>query len=166
MVSLLSIFIGAIYETVIVGLRAVNAADEREDVRGQLFSALDRLTRETRMARNVDHATDQQFQFDMDTDGDGASTGAEQNVDYEVIGGVLTRAANGGSAVTIVRSLTSLDFNYLKNGSVTEYSTCDATSSCSSQCCRTDVRAVLITASATRDQETISMTSAAFLDNM
>ena len=40
-VSLLSIFIGTVYESVVVGLRTVNAADEREDIRQQLAGALD-----------------------------------------------------------------------------------------------------------------------------
>lgn len=168
MVSLVSLFLGGVYETVITALRTAHAADQREDVRQQLAGALDRLTREARMARHVDQGDDDRFQFDADFDGDGDSSGSERNINYVVQSGTLTREASGVDEQTLIRNLASLDFNYLKAGSTTEYATCDSTSSCSSAavCCRADARVVLVTATVTRGTETISATTAAQLGNM
>ena len=154
-VSLLSIFIGTLYESVVVGLRTVNAADEREDIRQQLANALDLLVREANLASNVDNAEDQRLQFDADLDGNGTT---ENNVNYQVSSGDLQRVYSG-TTVTLVRDLTSLDFNYL------DTSGANVTTPVGSQPTRDTIRVVQITATATKDQETISLASAAYLRN-
>ncbi len=168
--TLLSFFFGAVYDTVIVGLRSVGSADTREDLRMQLTRALDRFTREVRMARNVTFAQDQQFQFDADFNADGNSTDpGEATINYQVSGTHLNRSQGGGSPVAVISNLSissPLDFNYYEQGSTTESATCDSTSSCGSNCCRSEVRVVVITTTVTRGNETISMTSSAFLGNM
>jgi len=168
-VTLLASFFGAVYETVIVGLRSVGSANTREDLRMQLARTLDRFTREVRMARNVNVALDQQFQFDADFNNDGLSTGNEVAINYQVSGTNLNRSQGGGSPVAVIRNLSisiPLDFNYYEQGSTAESATCDSTSSCGSTCCRSEVRVVVITATVTNGNETISMSSSAFLGNM
>ena len=124
-------------------------------LRQQLAGALDALTREASLANNVDNAEDQRFQFDADLDGNGTT---ENNVNYQVSGGDLQRVYNGAT-VTLVRDLTSLDFDYVD--------TTDANLAVpvSPQPTRDTIRVVQITATATKDQETISLASAAYLRN-
>ena len=158
--TLLALFAGGIYETVIVGFRAVNAAASRAELRQQLANALDRLTREASIAHNVDKAIDQRFQFDTDLDGDGSN---DNNVNYVVQNGGLDRVFSGAT-VTLVKNVSALDFDYIDlNG--TSNATCDSTSSCGSNCCRSEVRVVDITITATEHNETISLTSAVELRN-
>ena len=153
-VSLLAIFMGAVYETVLIGLRAVNAADEREDVRSQLTTALDLLTREAGIASNVDVAEDQRLQFDADLDGNGTT---ESDINYQVSGGDLQRVYNGAT-VTLARDLTSLDFDYTDpTGSALTAPVTGATLDI--------LRLVQVTATATKDNETLSLANAAFLRN-
>jgi len=158
-VSLFSIFAATVYESVITGLRTVNAADEREDIRQQLANTLERLTREASVASTVRTAQDGRFRFDGDLDGDGTveSTG-EQFVDFQVVGGELTRGAQGVSTVTVVRDLDSIEFAYVDvNGSTmtTPVSGGDVD----------DIRVVQVTITATQDQETMSVTGAVYLRN-
>lgn len=154
-VSLLSIFVGSVYESVVVGLRTANAADKREDIRQQLAGALEALTREASLASNVDNAEDQRLQFDADLDGNGTT---ENNVNYQVSSGDLQRVYSG-TTVTLVRDLTSLDFNYADSTGA------DLTTPVGSQPTRDTIRVVQITATATKDNETISLASAAYLRN-
>lgn len=171
-VSLLAVFIGAMYETVLTGLRAVNAGDERERLRMELTNALDRLTREASMARNVDRGRDTRFQFDADYDGDGSSSGSERDVNYnyDAANQALQRDNSGGSTITIASHVTSLDFDYLDSAGAPTYTSCDSTSGCGvagdGTCCRSEVRVVLITMTGTNDQETVSVTDAVALRNM
>lgn len=152
--SLLGLFIGAVYESVIVALRVVNAADEREDVRQQLANALDRLTREASLASTVVAAQDQRFQFDADLDGNGVN---ENNINYEVQSGDLQRAY-GGTTVTLVKDLTTLDFDYTDlNGANMTTPVPGANLD--------NTRVVQVTITATRDNEAISLATAAFLRN-
>ena len=160
-VSLLGIFFGAVYETLIAGLRTVNAGNDREALRQQLSNALDRLTREASAANNVDRAQDQRFQFDADLDGDGND---EDNINYVVQNGGLDREYSGDT-VTLVKNVSSLDFDYIdQNGA--SYGTCDSTSSCGSNCCRSEVRVVQITITGTRGNESMSVAGAAYLRDM
>ena len=158
-ISLLGIFMAAVQESVVYGLRTVNAADEREEIRRQLASALDRLTREARMARNVDNATSTRFQFDADFDGSGSSTGTERNINYEVQSGVLIREHSGGSVVTIVPKLTSLTYDYrdLNDADMTPPVTGGS---------RADIRVVQVTMTAVYDQESITVADSVYLTNM
>ena len=164
--SLLGLFIAAVYESVLVGLRTVNAADERERIRMELAVVLDRLTREASTARTVDRAQDARFQFDADYDASGSSTGTEDNVNYQYDGAtaVLQRSNAGGGTVSVARNVTSMDFDYIDDTGTT-FTSCDNTSSCGSQCCRSDVRVVLVTMTSTNDKETISVTDAVTLRN-
>ena len=153
-ISLLGLFIGAVYESVIVGLRVVNASDEREDIRQQLANALDLLLREGSLASNVDNAEDQRFQFDADIDGDGS---ANTNINYRVQSGDLQRVYSGDT-VTLVRDLASLDFDYVDlNGAAMTPPVTGAS--------RDNIRVVQVTATATRDNETISLANATHLRN-
>ncbi|MBI4598515.1 MAG: prepilin-type N-terminal cleavage/methylation domain-containing protein [Candidatus Omnitrophica bacterium] len=149
---LFAIFMGAVYETSIVGLRAANSADEREDLRTQMTRALDQMTREMASSYNVDVAQDQRFQFDArDIDGDGSN---DTNINYVVTSGDLLR----GSTL-LIRDLSSLDFDYVDADG-------DSMSTPVASGDRDEVRVVQITMTAVKDQETISLTAAAYLRNM
>ncbi len=155
--SLLTVFMGAIYETVIVGLRVAGGADTRENLRRQLAGALDRVTREGSLASNVDNAEGQRFQFDADLDGDGNT---ENNINYQVTGGALQRTYSG-TTVTLIAS-TALPsppaFNY------TDLNGADMGTPVSSGN-RHNIRVVRVTATVSSGNETISMTTAAYLRN-
>jgi prepilin-type N-terminal cleavage/methylation domain-containing protein len=153
-VSLLGIFFGAVYETAIVALRAVHAADGREDLRQQLAHALELLTREAALASNVDQAQDQRFQIDADIDGDG---GNETNINYRLQSGALERVHSGDTSY-LVRGVTSLDFDY-----VDENNAAMSTPVGSSD--RDDIRVMQVTITAVSGAESISLTSAAYLRN-
>ena len=153
--ALLALFFSGVYESVIVGLRVANASDERESIRQQLAHAMDLLTREGGVASNVDNAEDQRFQFDGDIDGDGSTN---NNINYQVSSGDLQRVYSGNT-VTLVKDLTSLDFDYVDlNGS-------NMTTPVTPAGTRDNIRVVQVTMTATSDQETISMTSAIYLRN-
>ena len=154
-VVLLGIFFGAVYETVIIGLRTANAADEREAIRQQLANAMDLLTREAALASNVDVAADQQFQFDADLNGDGTT---ENDVNYAVSGGDLQRTANGVT-LTLVRDLTALDFDYTDSGGSA------LSTPVGSQPTRDTIRVMQVSTTATNDDETLSLPGAAYLRN-
>ncbi len=151
---LVGVFGIVLYETVITGLRTVSAADDREEVRQQLTNALERLMREASVARDVGSAADHTFQFDADTDGNGM---VETNIEYRLSSGALERS-NSGTIVPLVRGVTALDFDYVDlNGST--MSTPVAVG------LRDTIRVVQMTITATRDNETIALASAAFLRN-
>lgn len=157
-ITLFGLFIGAVYETVIVGLRVVNAMDEREEIRQELSNALDRLTREARMARVVDLAQASRFRFDADFDGDGSSAGNEVDIDYQSQSGALVRM-RGSETLTLVKNVTSLGFDYIDlNGS-------ELTTPVSGPN-RPTIRVVEMTITATNDDESIAMTTSTFLTNM
>ena len=149
-VSLLAMFFGAVYETVITGLRVVHAADDRENIRLQMTKALDLLTRETMAAYNVDHSQTQRFQIDLrvqDADANGQADNLN-NINYQVVSGDLQR-----EGVILVGDLTSLTFTYLdSNGNTTTTAN--------------NVRVMQVTMSATRNSETISMSTATRLRNL
>ena len=159
--TLLGIFFGAVYETLIGGLRIVNAGSDRERLRQQLANTLDRLTREASAASNVDRAQDQRFQFDADLDGDGNN---EDNINYVVQNGGLDRVYSGDT-VTLVKNVSSLDFDYIDQNGTTN-ATCDSTSSCGSNCCRSEVRVVQITITGTVGSESMSVAGAVCLRDM
>ena len=152
---LLSIFFGAVYETVITGLRTASAADERETIRLELVRALDLMTREGGLASNIDNAEDQRFQFDADLDGNGTT---ENNINYQVSSGDLQRTYNG-TTVTLVGDLSALDIDYVDSSGAT------LTTPVSTQATRDTIRVAEITMTATKNNETISFTSAVYLRN-
>lgn len=152
---LLGIFFGTMHETLVVGLRTVHAGDQREDIRQQMANTMALLTREASLASNVDNAEDQRLQFDADLDGDGTT---ENNINYQVNSGDLQRIYNSAT-VTFVRDLTSLDIDYVDSGGST------LTTPVSSQATRDTIRVAQITMTATKENETISLTSAVYLRN-
>ena len=154
-VSLLAIFFGSVYETVIVGLRTANAADDREDVRQQAANALDRFVREASLAKVVRQATSQVFEFDADLTGDGT---AETNILYQLQNDAIVRTY-GGTTTTLVRSANtpSLTFAYFKQDRATWVSGTDALST---------IRVAQVTLTATKDTETLSLINAAYLRSM
>lgn len=153
--SLIGLFLGAVQESLVVGLRAANAADEREDVRLQVSNALDRLIRESSLASNVTRANDQQFQFDADLDGNGTT---ETAITYEVLNGDLQRSL-GGTSVTLIRDLSTLDFDYVDLNGTTMSTPVNPQSN------RDTIRLVQVTITATKDGETLSVADAAYLRN-
>ena len=148
--SMMGLFFGAIYETVLAGLRTVSAADDREEVRLRLTSAVDRLTREASVASNIDTAQAARFQFD---------TPSVNNIVYTYTSGtgILTRddASAGSPLVTILRNLTDFDFEYL---------TCLGTPYVSGNI--DIIRVAQVSATVTQGSETVSVSSAAYLRNM
>jgi prepilin-type N-terminal cleavage/methylation domain-containing protein len=154
-IVLMGIFMAAVQETIITGLRTVNASDEREDIRQQLANALEQLTREASPASNVDNADDQRLQFDADLDGNGTT---ENNINYQVTSGDLQRTYDAVT-VTLVRDLSSLDFNY------TNASGSAMTTPVGNQPDRDTIRVVEMTLSAARDGESISLDNAVYMRN-
>ncbi len=149
-IALLSVFFGAVFETVITGLRIVNGATDRENIRLQLTKAMDLLTREAMAAYHVDHALSNRFQFDLrvvDGNNDGQADNLT-NINYQVVNGALQR-----EGVILVGDLTSLTFTYLDTNG-------DSTSSAGS------VRVMQVTMTAVRNGETISLASATRLRNL
>ena len=152
--TLLGIFLGVAYESVIVGLRTVNAADERETVRQQLAAASDRLTRELDLASAVTTAQDQDVLFNADLDGDGT---AETNIEYRLQNATLQRLY-GGTTLTLAAGVTAFDLDYTDlNGTSLSAPVTGALLH--------NIRVAQITVTATKDNETLALASAAYLRN-
>lgn len=149
--SLLALFFGGVFETVIAGLRLTGLGDDHSRLQQQLAVTVDRLTREIMVAEDVDAAEDDRFQFD---------TPAVNNVeyDYDSAAGTLTRDDASTSAVVVLRNITSLDFNYVDTGGST-LTTPVAGSS------EDTIRVAQMTVTLTKGSTTLSMTSAAYLRN-
>jgi len=148
-ITLLASFFGAVYETVIVGIRSADSANDRETIRIQMMKTLDLLTREASAAYHVDNSTSSRFQFDMrigDTNGDGAAEN-QNNINYQVVSGSLQRAG-----VTILSSAT-VTFTYLDTNG-------NATSTAG------NVRVMQVTMSKTVEGETLSLSAATRLRNL
>jgi len=105
--GLAALLAGSVYESVAVGRRAVESAQE-EDLREQLAAAMELLTRELILASDVETAEDQRVQFGADLNDDGEP----ERVSYEAIGPTLVRRS-GTVSVTLLRGLNSFDLNYL-----------------------------------------------------
>ena len=151
-ISLMGLFMGAMQESLITGLRVVSAADRRETIRQLLASALERFARDASTASNVDRAQTDELQFD---------TPSVNNVEYayDSSAGTLTRD-DGSSTQIILRNLTTFDFDYvdcqgtLYTGTVSGGSTEES------------LRVVQVVATVTQSQETIAVARAVFLRNM
>ena len=151
-IMLMAIFFGTVYEVVIVGLHVATAADQREDVREQLANALERLSREASLASNVDVAEDQQLQFDADITADGT---IDQDIIYRVQNGDLERSYSGITTV-LARDLASWDFDYTDLNGTTLSTPVTGNN-------LNWLRVGLITASATRGTETVTLATAVCL---
>ena len=110
---LLGLFAAVVHESFIVGLRTVTAADERERIRKQLATAMDRITREASIASNVRNATATRFRFDADLDGDGSIEDPERRIDYEVESGDLMRDDDDAPNIDLIPDLTTATFTYI-----------------------------------------------------
>jgi len=151
--SLIGLFLGAMQESLITGLRAVSAADQREAIRQQLTSALERFARDAGAASNVDRAETDELQFDVPS---------VNNVEYIYDSGTdtLTRDDASSSVMTMLRNLTAFDFDYVDcqgtryTGTVSGGSTEDS------------LRMVEVIATVTQSQETITVAQTVFLRNM
>ncbi|MBI3324670.1 MAG: hypothetical protein HYZ92_05260 [Candidatus Omnitrophica bacterium] len=152
--ALMSLFVSTVYETVIIGLRQVGTGDDRETIRGQLTQALDLMTREASLASNVDNAEDQRLQFDADLDGNGTT---ENNINYQVVSGALQRQYNGTS-VTLITNATSFDFDF------TDLNGANMTTPVAGGSLH-DIRVAKITATATKNNDSLSVAGSVFFRN-
>ena len=155
-ILLCSGFLGTIYETVIVGLRAVHSADEREAIRQPLASAMDRFVREAAMAETVFQATAQVYQFRADINHDGAFQ-ASETITYQLVGSEFQRVTSLGT-VALVRNATALTFDYRDNNDA------DMTPPIAAGLLAS-IRVAQITLSATNHNETLSLASAVYTRN-
>lgn len=157
-VSLLAIFVGAVYESVIAGLRVVSASARREEVRGQLVFALERFTREVYLADDVDDAdqlegTDTgEFQFD---------TPSTNNIEYtyDASADTLSRRVGSGTAQIIARYVTSFDLDYYDSAGA-------QLSEPVSGSAEDTIRVVRVIVTAATGSETMSVATAAYLRSM
>lgn len=149
--ALLGIFFGAVYEVVIVGLRVVSATDDREELRQQLVSALERFAREASLADDVDDAASGQFRFD---------TPSMDDVEYTYDSGddTLSRDERDSAERVVLRRLTSFDFSYLDDDG-TQLSEPVASSA------EDDIRVVQVSATVSQGGEAITVNDAVFLRN-
>ena len=150
--SLLGLFMGVVQESVVVGLRATNSADKREEIRQQLAGALDHFTREAAMATNVDVATSVRFQFDTPDVND-------NNYVYDGTAQTLSHDDAASPNRVIVRNLTAFDFDYVDCVGTAYTGTVPGAA-------EDTLRVVQVTATVTKDNETISVANTAFLRNM
>ena len=150
--SLCGLFMSAVYEAVITGLRAVSAADRREAIRQQLTSALERMIRDAGAADGVDVADTDEFQFD---------TPSVNDVEYlyDSGGDTLSRDDAGSSQRVILRNLTAFDFSYV-DGNGAQLSEPVAGSA------EDTIRVVQVSATVTQGSEAITIEDAVFLRNL
>lgn len=151
-ISLLAIFFGGVFQTVVVGLRLTALGDDHSRLQQQLAATLDRLTREVMVAEDVDAAEDDRFQFD---------TPAVNNVeyDYDSAAGTLTRDDPASAPVVVLRNITSLDFNYVDSAGSTLTTPVGESS-------EDTIRVAQVTVTLTKASTTLSMTSAAYIRNL
>ncbi|MBI4323230.1 MAG: prepilin-type N-terminal cleavage/methylation domain-containing protein [Candidatus Omnitrophica bacterium] len=149
---LAGIFFGVVYDTVIIGLRAVNAADERETIRQELTSAMERFVRDAGTGNNVDSADTARFQFDTPSVNDVEYT-------YDSAAGTLSRDDAATSSRVILRDLTAFDFNFFDSAG-TQLSEPVAGSA------EDTIRVVEVTATVTKDQEALTVDHAVFIRNL
>ena len=149
---LTGIFFGVVYDTVIIGLRAVNAADERETIRQELTGALERFVRDAGTGSNVDSADTAQFQFDTPSVNDVQYT-------YDSAAGTLSRGDAATTQRIILRNLTAFDFNFFD-------STGAQLSEPVAPSAEDTIRVVEMTATVTKDQEVVTVAHAVFVRNL
>lgn len=150
--SLCGLFMGAVYEAVLAGLRAVSAADRREAIRQQLTSALERMIRDAGAADGVDAADTDEFQFD---------TPGVNDVEYLYDSGddTLSRDDAASSQRVILRNLTAFDFSYVdSNGAQLSEPVAGSAED--------TIRVVQVSATVTQGSEAITIEDAVFLRNL
>jgi prepilin-type N-terminal cleavage/methylation domain-containing protein len=160
-ISIVGILMSFAQESFVSSIRLCSSVSKREDLIAQLSNFLERFSREARMTRRVIQAEDNLFRFDIDSDGDGSSSGSESNIRYWINDEALRRrqGGSGNPDVALIKDIESLNFDYvLEDGTVITGTVPGAQES--------DVRVVLITVTAAKDTETLSLASAVFLENM
>lgn len=145
--SLFGLFMTAMFDTVLTGLRVTHTAGDRERIRQELVAVLDRMTREIAAAENVDDADDNRFQFD---------TVDVSNVEYDYASGALTHDDGDSSSRIVLRNITAFDFDYWDNTN-TQLSTPVPGAS------EDTIRMVQVSITVTRNNETVTLAQAAFL---
>jgi len=150
--ALLGMFAGLTQESVVTGLRVVNTANSREQIRQELSLVLERIQRDAALADNVDRARDERFQFE---------TPDVNNVDYgyDSATGTLTRDDGATAQITILRNITAFDFDYVDDGGAAMTTPVDDDD-------EDDVRVAQLSVTVAVGNESITMTAAAYLRNM
>ena len=157
-ITLLGLFLAAVQESLITGLRATHTADNREAVRRELANALDQFVRDVSQAQDVDDAdlldgsNTGQFQFD---------TPSVSNVEYSYDASADTLSYDDAnvSQRIIARYVTSFDLTYVDNTGATLSEPVAGSS-------EDNIRVVQVTATATIGDETLTLSDAAYLRNM
>jgi len=145
---LLGLFMSSVFDTVLTGLRLTGTANDRERIRQEMSAVVDRMTREIAVADNVDNASNTRFQFD---------TVGLNNINYQYSSGSLTRSDANTSSTTILRSITAFDFDYWDDNN-TQIMTDPVPGNQED-----NIRVVQVTITVTRNNETMTLASAAFL---
>ncbi|MBI3011058.1 MAG: prepilin-type N-terminal cleavage/methylation domain-containing protein [Candidatus Omnitrophica bacterium] len=148
------IFLVAVQESVIHGLRVVDVTDEREEVQEELAFSFERLTRELAQAITFTTADATQVVFTVDLNEDDSA----ETVDYSLSNGQLVRTESGTS-VSVVKNAQSVSFAYtdLDGNSL---STPVASGSMD------DIRVVTVSVTADLEDETITVPTAVFVRNL
>lgn len=152
--SLLGLFLGAVQETFLHGLRIVDVADERAEVHSELAWGLERLSRELAQAKTFTTADASQVVFTVDLNQDGT----DETVEFVLSSGQVRRQESGQQAV-LVRNAQSLTFSYLDLDGNT-LSTPVASGSLD------DIRAIRVSLTGDLEEETISLATAIFVRNL
>ena len=158
MITLLGLFLAAVQESLITGLRATHTADNREAVRRELANALDQFVRDVSQAQDVDDAdlldgsNTGQFQFD---------TPSVNNVEYSYDASADTLSYDDAnvSQRIIARHVTSFDLTYIDNTGATLSEPVAGSS-------EDNIRVVQVTTTATIGDETLTLSDAAYLRSM
>ena len=150
--SLVALFFGGVYETVITGLRVVQATLVREQLRAAAASALERLVRDLSLANNVDAAQDARFQVD---------TSAVNDVDYRYDSSAhtLTRSDASVAIRTVLRNVTAFDFDYVDSAGASLTTPVSGAS-------EDTIRVVQVQLTVASGSEQVSMAAAVYLRNM
>jgi len=149
-----SLFLGAVYETFIHGLRVVDAADERAEVDTELAWALDRVTRELAQAITFTTADSSRVVFSVDLNDDGT----RETVEVVLSSGRLVRNESGREVV-VVRNAQAVSFSYLDlDGNA--LSTPVASGSLD------DIRVIRLSVTGDVEDETVTIASSAFVRNL
>lgn len=152
--SLLGLFLGAVQETFIHGLRIVDAADERSEVDSELAWGLERLSREVAQAKTFTTATASRMVLTVDLNQDGT----DETVDYLLSNGQVLRQESNRQVV-LVRNAQALTFSYVDlDGNTLSVPVASGSLD--------DIRLVQVSVTGDLEDETVAMTTAMFVRNL
>jgi len=143
--SLFGLFMGAVYESMLIGLRVTSTTDDRAEIVQQAASVLERFVRDVNIADNVDAAQSARFQFD---------TPPTNNINYVYSSGTLSR-----SNTVILRNITAFDLNFFDSSGTQLAEPVPGAS-------EDTIRLVQVSVTLTKDSETVSFAQSAYLRNM